>query len=121
MATSSHRPKRRSRPSKVEGLKARNGIWSDDGSCPLCGREMIRGSASLNEHHLVPKMYGGVDKYVVHRICHSKIHSVFTERELAHEYNSFEALRSHPEIASFIKWVRKQDAEFIDRHVRMRD
>lgn len=112
---------RRARPSKDEVLRARVGAWPDDGLCPLCSREMIRGSTSLNEHHLIPKMYGGAEKFFVHRVCHSKIHSVFSEKELANEYNSFAALRSHAEIAIFIKWVRKQDAEFIDRHVRMRD
>ena len=28
---------------------------------------MVRGSSSLNEHHLIPKMYGGTEKFVVMR------------------------------------------------------
>lgn len=112
---------RRARPSKDEVLSARYGVWPEDGLCPLCDREMIRGSSSLNEHHLVPKMYGGVETYFIHRVCHSKIHSVFSEKELAREFFTFEKLRDHPEIARFILWVRKQDPEFIDKHVRMRE
>lgn len=66
-------------------------------------------------------MYGGIEKFIVHRICHSKIHSVFTEAELAFEYNTFAKLREHPEMARFIKWVRKRDPEYFDKHARMRE
>ena len=89
------------------------------GPCPLCGREMIAGP-SLNEHHLIPKMYGGREKYKIHRVCHSKIHSVFDEWTLAKVYFTFEQLRRNEEIAGFIKWVRKQDPEKNTKHARKR-
>ncbi|AKJ28372.1 HNH endonuclease [Caldimonas brevitalea] len=73
---------------------------------------------SADEHHLVPKSEGGRDKTLVHRVCHRKIHATFSEKELAREYASWEALRGHPEIASFIAWVRKKPPEFYDRSVR---
>ncbi len=85
------------------------------GPCPLCGRPMIEGS-SVNEHHLVPKSLKGRDTITIHRICHSKIHSVFTERELYTHYHTVERLREHDEITKFIKWVRKQDPEFVGRN-----
>lgn len=110
---------RRDKPSKEDLLRDRIAVFPEDGLCPLCGREMIPGP-SLNEHHLIPRMYGGTKKYVVHKVCHSKIHSVFTEAELANVYNTFEKLRSHPDIASFIKWVRKQDPQFNTKHFRPR-
>jgi hypothetical protein len=109
--------KKRSRPSKFELLSTISAIWPEDGNCPLCDRPMVRGP-TLNEHHLVPKLYGGSEKHVMHRVCHGKIHSVLTEAELAHSFHTFSALRSHPEIAKFIKWVRKQDPEFLTKHVR---
>ena len=90
-----------------------------DARCPLCGREMLLGG-SINEHHLVPRTHGGIAKVLMHRVCHSKIHSVFNERELAEFYHTFDRLRSHPEIALFIKWVRRQPPEFNGKHDRPR-
>lgn len=108
-------PKRRKKPSKAELEAARVAIWPENGLCPLCGRIMVRGE-SLNEHHLIPKSYGGTIKYVMHRTCHSKIHSVFTEQELATAYCTFESLRAHPAMQSFVKWIRKQHPEAMVRH-----
>ena len=31
-------------------------------------------------------------------------------------YNTFEALREHPEIAKFVKWVRKKPLGYRDRN-----
>ena len=78
---------------------------------------MIEGP-SLNEHHLIPKSYGGTKRFIIHRVCHNKIHSVFTEAELAYVYNTFEKLKEHPAILSYVKWVRKQDPERIVKHRR---
>lgn len=85
------------------------------GDCPLCGRPMVEGP-SVNEHHLVPKSRKGRETVTIHRICHSKIHSLFTERELALHYNTPEKLQAHPEIERFIKWVSKKDPEYKDRN-----
>jgi len=41
--------------------------------------------------------------------CHSKIHSVFTEKEMEREWNTLEKLQSHPEVAKFIVWIRKHN------------
>ncbi len=82
---------------------------------------MLKGSASLNEHHLIPRMYGGIEKSVVHRVCHSKIHSVLSESELAFEFNTFAKLREHADLRRFIKWVRKRDPDFNTKHVRPRE
>lgn len=76
---------------------------------------------SLNEHHLVPRSRGGRAKWTIHVVCHAKIHSVFTEKELATEYHTWEALREHPEIKSFLSWVTKQDPEVTVRHARPRN
>jgi hypothetical protein len=113
-------PRAKIKFTKDEKLAARSAIWPESGECPLCGRQMMRGR-SVNEHHLIPRMYGGIEKFVVHWVCHSKIHSVLTESQLAFESNTFAKLREHPELARFIKWVRKRDPEFIDKHARMRD
>ncbi len=86
------------------------------GSCPICDRDMLKGS-SIDRHHFYPKCKGGRETEWVHKICHRKIHSVFTESELAKEYNNAEIVRSHPEIIKFIKWVSKKEPDFYDRNV----
>ncbi|WP_194715645.1 HNH endonuclease family protein [Noviherbaspirillum soli] len=83
--------------------------------CPLCGRAMVPGP-SLNEHHMVPKSHRGRDTVTMHRICHSKIHSVFSERELATYYHTIERLLERDEIRKFVGWVRKKDPEYFDRN-----
>lgn len=67
-----------------------------------------------DRHHLIPRQKGGkkgpcVD---IHRFCHTKIHSIFTNAELAKKYNTVEALRAHPDIAKFIEWVKEKPSSF---------
>jgi hypothetical protein len=87
--------------------------------CPLCGRPLVPGP-SVDEHHLVPRSRRGRDKFPVHRICHTKIHATLTEKQLAKDHHTWEALRAHPEIAAFIAWLQKKPAEFIDRNTKSR-
>lgn len=56
----------------------------------------------------------------MHTICHGKIHSLLSEKALAREYSSFEALREHPDLDPFIAWVRKKPPEFVSRNRRAR-
>ncbi len=88
-------------------------------ACPLCGR-LLPDNKTTDEHHLVPRSLGGRDKYRIHRVCHQKIHTVLTERELARHYHTWEALRSHPEIATFIEWVSKRPPDYLDRNRKTR-
>lgn len=83
--------------------------------CPICGRPLVPGS-SINAHHLIPRRYGGRETVTLHRICHDKIHAVLTEPELAKAYPTIDALRRHPEIAAFVRWVARKPAEFVDGH-----
>lgn len=90
-------------------------IGADLGPCGLCGRPMIAGP-SINKHHLTPKTFGGRTAVWIHRICHSKIHSLFTERELKAHYDTFESLLTHDAILTFVAWVRKKPAEFYTKN-----
>ena len=67
-----------------------------------------------SRHHLIPKLKGGKSGPVaiLHRVCHSKIHAVFTERELQRDFSSIERLLTNPEIQSFVEWVRKRPITF---------
>lgn len=82
--------------------------------CPLCGRELVPGP-STDLHHPVPRSHGGREAVLVHRVCHQKIHSVFTEAELARDYADWDRLRQHPDIAAFIRWIARKPPTFFDR------
>lgn len=87
--------------------------------CALCGRTL---APPYNRHHLLPLSKGGkgTATILLHKICHDKIHAVFTEMELKRHYNSIERLQQHGEIAGFIKWVRKKEPEYYDKSIRQR-
>jgi hypothetical protein len=82
-----------------------------DDLCPLCGRPLGTGG-NVDRHHLVPKSEGGRVTVRMHRICHSKIHSLFDERELARDFADIDRLRAHPEIRRFVEWVRRRPPDF---------
>lgn len=86
--------------------------------CPLC--ERVLGRVSVSNHHLIPKSKGGkyTDTILLHHICHQKIHSVFSEKELKEHYFTVERLREHEEMQKFIKWVSKQDPSFYQKNKR---
>ncbi len=79
------------------------------GECPLCERPMVN---SYDDHHLVPKSRKGKETVRIHRICHRKIHSTFTEKELERNYNTIEKLLTNEAIQNFVKWVSKKDPDF---------
>ena len=84
-----------------------------DPICPLCGRP-IPAAAPQSLHHLVPKLKGGAGGPVVrlHQICHNEIHATLTEAELARAYTTMAALRGHPRLVTFIRWVAKRPPDF---------
>ena len=54
--------------------------------CPICIREL--GDVNVDKHHLIPKTHGGKEKFLIHEICHRKIHATFTEKELEKKFRS---------------------------------
>ncbi len=88
--------------------------------CPLCGRP-IEKPKHANRHHLRPLSRGGKGGDIIrlHRICHQKIHSVFTEKELERAYDTIESLLKSPEIRKFVRWVRKKPSGFYDSNKTM--
>ena len=81
----------------------------DEETCALCRRPLGR---RREKHHLVPRSLGGRVTVDLHPICHRKVHDVLSERELAQGYSTSEALRGHPEIAPFLRWLRNKPADF---------
>lgn len=72
---------------------------------------MIEGP-SVDWHHFLPRTEGGRAAAPVHRICHRKLHTLWTERELARLYSTPEAICGHPEIQRFVRWLRGKPPEF---------
>ncbi|UWQ41214.1 HNH endonuclease [Leisingera aquaemixtae] len=87
-----------------------------DPVCPLCGRPIPDG-VPQSLHHLIPKLKGGKGgpTVLLHDICHREIHATLTEAELAREYSTPEALKTHPRLARFIVWVQKRPPGFRSR------
>ncbi|WP_368345319.1 HNH endonuclease [Pelagovum sp. HNIBRBA483] len=88
----------------------------DNPVCPLCQRP-IPPDVPQSLHHLIPKLKGGKGgpTVLLHHICHKEIHATLSEAELARNYNTPEALLSHPRIAKFAAWVAKRPPSFISR------
>lgn len=87
--------------------------------CALCKRDLAQ---PFNRHHLLPLSEGGkgTTTIMLHKICHDKIHAVFTEKELKQHYYTIEKLQQHEEIEKFIRWIRKKEPQFYDKSVKMK-
>lgn len=84
--------------------------------CGLCERPL--GARHIEAHHLVPKRYKGTITALIHAICHRKIHATFSEAELRDHFHTFERLRAHEDIETFVRWVAKKAPEFYDSSKR---
>ncbi len=76
--------------------------------CGLCGRGFTR--PELSRHHCLPRSKGGTndDIELICKQCHGMVHATFTNQTLAVLYATIEDLRKAPELAPYIRWVRKQ-------------
>ena len=81
--------------------------------CPLCDREIPE--SQKDAHHLVPKSKGGKKTEFLHRICHKQVHALFTETELAINFNNAETLRADPQMQKFITWVKSKPNDFYEK------
>jgi len=81
--------------------------------CPLCGRPLPIGR-TVDRHHMIPKCKKGTDTETIHIVCHRKIHSVFTEKELNDHYHTWERILENEDIQNFVKWVSKKLPEYVD-------
>ena len=100
-----------------------------DGTCELCDRFAM----TLSEHHLIPRsthhnrrikrMFTAeqmrMRKADMCQPCNKAVHTFFSEKELALEYNTIPALRTHPAIQKHILWVRKQKPDYRMKGKRM--
>jgi hypothetical protein len=88
----------------------------DPGRCELCDRQR-----RLTYHHLIPRTVHG-NKWFKKRFgraemarginicwaCHSYLHKHFSEKELARNLNTKEALLENEIVRRRVEWVRKR-------------
>lgn len=83
----------------------------------MCGRVVER----RTRHHLIPRTRHGnkrvkrtFSREELNRTvplcpaCHRQIHRALTEKALEREYNTVQALLSHPDISRFVRWIEKK-------------
>ena len=87
------------------------------GLCLLCSRPL---EGPVNRHHLLPISAGGAGTSTVllHKICHDFIHRTLSEKQLAREYGTLEAIQAQPDVAAFMEWVKKRPNDFYSRTSR---
>jgi hypothetical protein len=76
--------------------------------CSLCGRPFP--PRQLTKHHCRPRQKGGTreDVELLCSQCHGMVHATYTNATLAATYPTIDGLRAAPELAAFLRWVRKQ-------------
>lgn len=79
--------------------------------CGLCERAVQQ----TTRHHLVPREEGGRYGATVDlcQPCHSSVHRFLTNRALARQYHTVEALRAADELQGYLTWIRKNRVEKI--------
>jgi hypothetical protein len=82
-------------------------------TCALCGRPIP--PAQRDEHHLVPRSWGGTTTVTLHRMCHRQVHALISERALAQNHATTEALLQHPGIQAFVRWVATKPPDLQER------
>jgi len=76
-------------------------------NCQICQRETPQ--EHLEKHHLVPRSKHGakIEGIFVCIDCGNMVHKLFTNKQLAKEYNTLEKLLENEKINKWIEWVRK--------------
>ncbi|EGJ50615.1 hypothetical protein V6C53_10910 [Desulfocurvibacter africanus] len=91
--------------------------------CDLCGRPEL-----TTRHHLFPRsLHRRLKRKKDARAqdlreivdlcapCHIRIHQIFSEKELASEYNSLERLLADTRVQNWLCWIRRKPSGFRPR------
>ncbi|GAA4374266.1 HNH endonuclease [Hymenobacter koreensis] len=86
--------------------------------CELCQRQVL----AVSRHHLVPRQEGGRYGPTANlcQPCHSTVHLLLTNKELARRYASVEALRGAEELQKYLHWIRRNRVERISNRRKKR-
>ncbi|MBR7950384.1 restriction endonuclease [Microvirga sp. STR05] len=102
-------PRRNSRPS-TPSAPGPAGTPAET-RCALCERQVQHTS----RHHLVPREEGGRHGPTADlcQPCHSTIHLLLDNKELARCYHTIDALRTAEPLQKYLHWVRRSRVERI--------
>ncbi|MCC3158221.1 HNH endonuclease [Hymenobacter sp. 15J16-1T3B] len=86
--------------------------------CQLCERAVQHTS----RHHLVPREEGGRYGPTVDlcQPCHSSVHLLLTNKELARRYHTVQDLQQAEELQKYLHWIRRSRVERITNRRRRR-
>lgn len=86
--------------------------------CQLCERLVQHTS----RHHLVPREEGGRYGPTVDlcQPCHSSVHLLLTNRQLARQYHTVDDLQRAEELQKYLHWIRRSRVERISNRRRRR-
>ena len=85
--------------------------------CELCKREV----EETTDHHLTPRSMHtkkrvrrdvGKERHIkvaFCKPCHKQVHKMFTERELAYDFNTLAKLEATEKIKKWVAWIRKKE------------
>jgi hypothetical protein len=81
-------------------------------NCQICQRKTPQDY--LEKHHLIPKeKHGaGMGTIFVCCSCGDQIHNLFSNKQLAKEYNTIEKILSNENINKWIRWIRNKPDDF---------
>ncbi|GGF19051.1 HNH endonuclease [Hymenobacter cavernae] len=101
----------RRRAARAEQIREISAKSSAEPQCQLC----LRHVRHVTRHHLVPREEGGRYGPVADlcQPCHSTVHLLLSNRELARKYGTIEALREAEELQKYLHWVRRGRVEHI--------
>jgi len=90
----------------------------EEPQCALCERHV----AHVTRHHLVPREEGGKHGPTADlcQPCHSSIHLLLPNRDLARRYATIEALRAAEELQTYLHWIRRSRVERISNRRKRR-
>jgi hypothetical protein len=98
-------------------------------ACELCGRAV----SELTKHHLIPRTRhkNKRNKRIFSRQevrsrlawlcppCHRHIHTLLENKQLEADFNTLEALASHPDVQKFVSWIKRQPESALPRLSKM--
>ena len=85
--------------------------------CGLCGMDRL-----LSKHHLIPRAMHGKKRFrkrysmqemrdrgiMLCRLCHTAVHTLFSEKELGERLNTKTTLAADDRIRRHVNWARKR-------------
>lgn len=80
--------------------------------CQICQRETP--DRLSEKHHLIPRSKHGdsLNTIAVCVCCGDQIHQLFSNKELAKDYNTLQKILDNEKIIKWVKWVRNKPNDF---------